>query len=42
MDLGSAGQSILNARTNVLCADVSLEFGLLHKLGRLLACAAQE
>jgi hypothetical protein len=42
MEFGGARQGVLNARTNIVGADVVVEFGLLHELRWLLASAAQE
>ena len=42
MKFGGAGQRVLNTRTDVLHADVTLEFRLFHELFRLFAGATQE
>ena len=42
MEFGGARQSVLNARTNILWADVAFEFRLLHELRRLFAGAAHK
>jgi hypothetical protein len=42
MDAAGALQRVLNVRTDILIADMSMEVGALHEIGGLIACAAQE
>ena len=41
VDLGGAVEGFGNAGANIFGADVALEIGLLHELGRLFAGAAE-
>jgi len=42
IEAGSALEGVSDAWADVFCADVTLEFGLLHELGGLFARAAEQ